>query len=131
MIVLYYTLSNSSCRKATKWFETHDINITSKRVSQICKKDLLHALALSNKGFDDILKKRNLSTPLLKKQVNQVHSMSFNEGIDFILKHPELLRVPLIISENKLVLGYNSEDIRVFLSHNHRAVQLLQNKSAC
>lgn len=130
MIVLYYTISNSSCRKATKWFETHDINIISKRVSQICKKDLVHALALSNRGFDDILKKRNLSTPLLKKQVNQVQSMSFNEGLDFILKHPELLRVPLIISETKLVLGYNSEAIRVFLSQSQRAVQLLHHKSA-
>lgn len=122
MIILYYTISNSSCRKATKWFETHDISITSKKLKQICKKDLLRALALSNNGFDDILKKQ-------VNQVHQVYSMSFNEGVDYILKNPEVLRVPLIISENKLVLGYNSEDIRVFLSQSQRAVQLLHHKS--
>jgi regulatory protein spx len=120
MIVCYYNISNSSCRKAVRWFRDRNIPIKEKKIEFITRSDLLTALSLSDHGFLELLKNPNMSAPELKNNINKVLSMSFNESMEFVLRHPEVLRVPLILDENKLVLGYNNEDIRVFIPNKQR-----------
>lgn len=112
MIRFYYNRSSSSCKKAENWFEKYGIKI-KKRIEQLSRADLVHALSLSDEGFKDILKNPSISAGNLKKDI---FSMSFDEGVDYILTHTEVVKIPLILSSNKMVLGYNSESIRVFVT---------------
>lgn len=125
MIVCYYTVSSSSCRKAVRWFRDRNIHIKEKKIEFITRSDLLSALSLSNEGFLELLKNPNMSATELKNNINKVLSMSFNESVEFVLRHPEVLRVPLILDENKLVLGYNIEDIRVFIPYEQRRRKII------
>lgn len=123
MIILYYRSSHSSSRKAEKWFMKQEINIHKKRIEYISKKELIHVLCMSNRGFQDILKQTNISTPHVQNMLQKVSLMSFNESIDFILMHPELLKVPIIVDDCKLIVGYNAEIIRTFIPRKRRAFQ--------
>jgi hypothetical protein len=42
--------------------------------------------------------------------------------------NPGLLRIPLIIDEKRLQVGYNEEEIRKFLPRKYRLFQLLEAK---
>lgn len=125
MIVFYYNISNGSCRKAMSWFSEHGIVVDTKKVESISRTDLVTALCLSERGFTDLLKNRNISNSTLKNVITNILSMSFNDAVDFILDNPDVLKVPLIVGENKLVLGYNSEDMRVFISRSQRELRML------
>lgn len=123
MINLYYGVSNSSSRKSVKWFSEQKIDINKKRIDYISRRELIHILSLSNNGFQDILKKSHITTPYIRSMIQQIVLMSFNESIDFILNHPEILKVPIIVDETKLIIGYNSETIRTFIPRECRAFQ--------
>lgn len=124
MIRLYYNLSNSSCKKAMQWFKDHDLPVIEKRVSKITRRDLLRSLELSETGFPTLLKSSHRCELEVKWKLETALSLSFNEAVNFILENTEILKVPLILDENKLVLGYNTETIRVFVPRVYRNVEI-------
>lgn len=124
MILLYYAPNSLSCRKSFAWFQYHNIEVLQKRIEYITQNDLVHALSLTERGFKDILKRGDLSTLELQVKIENIWSMSFNEGIEFILKNPDVLKVPLIIGEQKLLAGHDSEKIRTFIPRNIRNLEL-------
>lgn len=120
MIVLYYTKSSGSCRKASKWFKDNEIEVVEKNLKYISQKDLVHALSLSEQGFMDLLKCYSRSDYKIQIMIDKVLSMSFQNGTDFVLEHPEVLKAPIIFDEKKLMTGYNTEEIRMFLLRKQR-----------
>lgn len=128
MIVLYYSLSNSSCKKAMQWFKEHHIEFCEKKIREISREDLLHALYLSENGFPDLLKRTSQCESEVKNLIKQCQSLSFNEAINFVLEHPQILKLPFMIDEKRLVLGYNVETIRSFIPRVYRNVELAQEK---
>lgn len=129
MIILYYTLSNESCRKALKWFKDHEIEIFKKRIRYISKKDLIHALSISEYGFYELLKRPEQCEISIQRAIGKIFDMSFNDSLNFIMAHPEVLRVPLMIDKNNVITGYNSETIRTFIPKDYRNVKLLLDMS--
>lgn len=124
MIRLYYNLSNSSCKKAIQWFKDHDLPVVEKRVSKMTRRDLLKSLELSETGFSTLLKSSHRCELEVKRKLEKALSLSFNEAVNFTLENTEVLKVPLILDENKLVLGYNSETIRVFVPRIYRDIEM-------
>lgn len=124
MIVLYYTLSNASCRKAKRWFKEHEIEVVERRIQYISRKDLLRVLTLSENGFFDLMKRPPQCEATIKSMIDRILGMSFNEGVDFVLAHPETLKTPLIISKNKFTTGYNDDAIRAFIPSDYRSIKL-------
>lgn len=125
MITLYCKTGNRSCWQARKWFKEHGIAPLERRIDYISREDLIHALSLTENGLTDLLKCPSRSTPQLVALLNRIQIMKFEESINFILAHPVVLRMPIIIDEKKLVVGYNSERMRIFLSRKYRTVQLI------
>lgn len=123
MIIFYYGTSSYSCRQTAEWFKEHQITVYARRIEHISKTDLIHALTLSEQGFYDVLKRQSMVTTLLQKKIKEALTLSFNDSIDYILKHPEILKVPLILDEQKLVLGYNAENMRTFIPRNYRGIK--------
>lgn len=52
--------------------------------------------------------------------MKKLYSLSFSEALNYLLLYPELLRTPIIFSENKLLVGFNSDEIRKFIPSVYR-----------
>lgn len=109
------------------WFESRNIDFCKKRIDRIGKDDLVYLLSLSENGFADILKNPKKARKNYLEQLQYLEGLNFNRSIDFLTKHTHLLKVPLICERKKLMIGYNEENIRMFLSKKHRDLELSLN----
>lgn len=114
MILIYTTPSCASCRKAKKWFEKYNIPYSEKNIFSIKlgKEDIFRMLANSENGFEDIISTRS---KVFKEKHLDPDNMSINELVNFIIDNPSVLKRPIIINETELQVGYNNEDITIFL----------------
>ncbi|QQC73869.1 hypothetical protein I6I20_03650 [Lactococcus garvieae] len=46
--------------------------------------------------------------------------MPLNQAIDYIKVNPNLLKSPIMIEKNKVLIGYDPEQIRMFLPQKYR-----------
>lgn len=128
MIQIYTTPSCASCRKAKKWFDQYRIPYSEKNIFSIklSKEDIFRMLANSENGFDDIISTRS---KVFKEKKLDPDNMSVQALIDFIIEYPSVLKRPIIINENELQVGYNNEDITIFLPkelrHNENILKML------
>ena len=114
MLQLYTTPNCSSCRKVKKYFEKYEIKYSEKNIFSIplTKDDIFKMLRYSENGFDDIISTRS---KIIKDKNVDIDSMKTNDLVDFIIANPSVLKRPIIINENELQVGYNNEDITIFL----------------
>ena len=122
MITLYYDKKNNSCKQAMRWFIKYGIEVRKRDVSHISKEKLFHILTLSQNGFFDILRNPAQSGTKLNHILEDINESDFDESLKIILAHPGVLKVPIIFDEKKLVVGYNVEDIRIFLPNRYRKI---------
>lgn len=114
MITIYTTPSCSSCRKAKKWLDDHKIGYDEKNLfnSQITMDDIDAMLRNAENGFEDIISTRS---KIFKEKALDVEDMKISELKQFILDYPSVLKRPIIIDGEKMQVGYNDEEIRVFI----------------
>ena len=119
LIQIYTTPSCASCRKAKKWFDQYKIPYSEKNIFSIklSKEDIFRMLANSENGFEDIISTRS---KVFKEKKLDPDSMSTSSLVDFIIENPSVLKRPIIINENELQVGYNNEDITIFLPRELR-----------
>lgn len=125
MITLYYDLSSNSCKQALTWLKKHGIEYEMKRISKISEIDLMNVLALTENGFSDILKCPSRVNSQSREELSKIEMMNFIDGINFISNHTQLLRTLIIFENNKLTIGYNAENMRIFLSRDYRNIEML------
>lgn len=116
MLKLYTTPSCSSCRKTKDWLDSHNIEYKERNllVHTLSREEVLDLLKMTVDGTTDIISNRSKD---YEKIVKVLDKMSLNELADFIVKHPKVLKRPLICSEDgkKFYSGFNEDDIRIFL----------------
>lgn len=114
MVTIYTTPSCSSCRKAKKWLEDHKITYEEKNLfnQRITIEDIDRMLSNAENGFEDIISTRS---KIFKEEALDVEDMKIGELKEFILKHPSVLKRPIMIDGDKMQVGYNDEEIRVFI----------------
>ncbi len=130
MIKIYTTPSCSSCRKVKDWFREQNIpfietNITVKTLSE---NDLKDMLSKSENGTDDIISKRS---KIIKDSGIDIDSLTTNELISFIKNNPTVLKRPIVVDDHKIQVGYNPEDIRVFIPHAQRLAEWACTSTTC
>ena len=69
-------------------------------------------LANSENVFEDIISTRS---KFFKEKHLEPEAMTIQELVNFIIENPSVLKRPIIINENELQVGYNNEDITIFL----------------
>lgn len=123
MIRIYTAPSCASCRKVKAWLKENDIPFVEKNIfsALIHSNELQELLERSENGTDDIISKRS---KIIKEARVDIDSMSIKELIDFIQKNPSILKRPIMIDERRFQVGYNEEEIRVFIP---RELRLLGN----
>lgn len=114
MITIFTTPSCSSCRKAKKWLDDHKIAYEEKNLfnQRITEDDIDRMLENAENGFEDIISTRS---KIFKEQSLDVEDMRISELKQFIINNPSVLKRPIIIDGDKMQVGYNDEEIRVFI----------------
>lgn len=131
MIEVYYLSNTSSGRTAIKWLENHNLQFIERKITKKnpikideIKKMLIHA----ENGFDDLINTRTKKFEELGINENEC---STEYLIKVFIKNPSVIKLPIIIDEKKLVVGFNKREIRCFLSKEYRRTQLLNNGEYC
>ena len=131
MIKIYTSPSCSSCRKVKKWFEDHKIEYVEKSIlsASLNEKDIYEILEKSENGTEDII---STKSKIMKEGNYDLEKMSMSQLVRFILDNPTVLKRPIIVDDNKIQIGYNSEEIRAFIPEEiRRLVRLTCAKGAC
>jgi len=79
-------------------------------------------LALAENGFDDLINFRTKKFQALEIDENEC---STEYLIEILSKNPSMIKLPIIIDEKKIVIGFNEREIRCFLTKEYRRTQLL------
>lgn len=118
-VKVYTSPSCASCRKAKKWLNDFGIDYVEKNifVSKLNREELKAILEKTEHGFDDIISTRS---KVFKEKSASIEDMSINELLDFIEANPSVLKRPIIIDDRRLQIGYNDEEIRVFIPRELR-----------
>jgi regulatory protein spx len=123
MLKLYTTPSCTSCRKAKKWLISHNIEFVEHNIMKesIKEEDLMHILQLTENGTTDIISTRSKVFARLSTDLDK---LTVKELISLIQENPSLLRRPLLVDDRRLHIGYNEDEIRVFLPAEYRKQEL-------
>lgn len=119
MIKLYISPSCSSCRKVKKYFDHFNIKYIEKNIinTPITKDEIFKMLIRSENGFEDIISTRS---KVFKEKNFNIDNMKLNELVDFIIENPTVLKRPIIVTDYELQVGYNEDDITLFLPEDFR-----------
>ena len=123
MVTLYTSPSCTSCRKARAWLKEHNIPYAERNIfsDPLSVDELKQILQMTEVGTEEIISTR--SKVYQDLHVN-IDDLSLKDLLDLVQRHPGLLRRPIIMDEKRLQVGYNEDEIRRFLPHEVRALEL-------
>ena len=130
MIKIYTAPSCSSCRKAKDFFKKEEIPYQEQNifVTDLNDAELKDILTKTENGTEDIISTRS---KIIKESGVDVNNMTISELIAFIRKNPSVLKRPIMVDDTKVQIGYNSEEIRVFIPHEKRVAEWSYKKADC
>lgn len=120
MLYIYCRQRCISSPKAIQWLTKYRIEFIVKSSGLISREELITVLTSTDNGLDDLLrypskvKEEDLSKLLL------IQKMPLNQAIDYIKVNPNLLKSLIMIEKNKVLIGYDPEQIRMFLPQKYR-----------
>lgn len=119
MIKIYTAPSCLGCRKVKKYFKEHNIQYVEKSIinTRLSREDIYKMLVKSENGFDDIISTRS---KVFKEKNVDINQMNLSQLVDFIIENPTVLKRPIIIGDYELQVGYNDDDISLFLPEDLR-----------
>lgn len=123
MVKIYTSPSCSSCRKVKKWFNEQKIPYVEKNIfaATLNEEELKDILVKSENGTEDIISSRS---KIVKESGVDLESMTIRELIAFIKENPSVLKRPIMVDDKKIQVGYNPEDITVFIPQARRLAEL-------
>lgn len=109
-LTFYSYPSCTSCRKTKHWLKANQINFTERHLFKETPtaEELKHILSLTTEGIDEILATRS---QIFKKLKLDFDELTVNELLEILHNEPKLLRRPLLIDGEKLVVGYNPSEL--------------------
>ena len=130
MIKIYTAPSCSSCRKAKDFFNKEEIPYQEKNifVTVLNENELKDILSKTENGTEDIISTRS---KIIKESKKDINNMTISELISFIRENPSILKRPIMVDDTKLQVGFNSEEIRVFIPHEKRVAEWSCKKQEC
>ena len=123
MVTLYVTPSCTSCRKAKKWFQEHDIPFKERNIlaEPLTRDEIKEILRLTDNGTEEIISTRSKAFQQLKPDLE---NLSLQELLTLIENHPGILKRPIMLDDKRLQVGYNEDEIRRFLPRSVREFNL-------
>ncbi|WP_088011684.1 transcriptional regulator SpxA [Gottfriedia acidiceleris] len=127
MVNLYVTPSCTSCRKAKAWLDEHQIDYSVKNImnESITLEEIKSILRMTETGTEEIISKKSKTYQELN--IN-IESLPLNDLYKLIINNPKMLRMPIILDEKRLQVGYNEEEIRSFLPRKLRTFTYIKSQ---
>lgn len=125
MIEVYYLSNTNSGRTAMKWLENHNLQFVDRKITKkkpIELHELKKILVRAENGFDDLINFRTKKFQALEINENECSTEYLTK---ILIKNPSVIKLPIIIDDKKIVIGFNEREIRCFLSKEYRRTQLL------
>lgn len=121
MIVVYTSPGCASCRKVKQWLKDRDLPFIEKNIFKTLLNDneIKHLLMRSENGTDDIISKRS---KIIQEKNIDIDSMTTDQLIHFIKTNPSVLKRPIILNEQNFQVGYDEEEIGVFVPKELRRI---------
>ena len=104
------------------------LNLNKNDILDLTIEDLKDILTKSLDGTDEIISTRS---KIIKENNIDLNSMSLNELLEFIKKNPTVLKRPIMVDDKKIQVGYNPEEIRVFIPRARRIAQSMCSHENC
>jgi len=125
MIKLYVSPSCTSCRKAKSWLEEQNLEFEEKNIyhEPLSKDEIKEILMLTDEGTEEIISYRSQAYQNLDVEIE---TLSMSELLDLFIEKPSLIRRPIIMDDRRLQVGYNEEEIRMFLPRSVRKIELAE-----
>lgn len=123
MITLYVTPSCTSCRKAKAWLNENGIEFVEKNLfsERISIREIKEILRMTEEGTEEIISKRSKTFEEIDINFDK---LPMRDLYKVIQENPGLLRRPILIDEKRLQIGFNEDEIRMFLPRDIRVFQL-------
>ena len=121
MIIVYTSPGCASCRKVKQWLKDRDLPFVEKNIFRVLLNDeeIKHLLMRSENGTDDIVSKRS---KIVQESHIDLDAMTTDELIEFIKNNPSVLKRPIILNEKNFQVGFDSEEIGVFVPEELRRI---------
>ena len=123
MLKVYYRSGCGSSRKFLCWAAQHNVSVAPRGVVSITREDMIHLLSLTTQGIKEVVKGRSSHNKEIMDKLQFLDSLSFNEGVDYLLRNTYLLKTPIVLDRQKLMIGYDREEIRQFLPRVYRRLR--------
>ncbi|KXF71661.1 ArsC/Spx/MgsR family protein [Enterococcus faecalis] len=122
-MITVYTGKDKSSRSAVSWFLWQNIEI------KVCTKAKMEDETIQS-ICEEFSCKVNMMfskrSRLFKDIAPFFEQYTFEEKVDLLVKERRLLRTPIIYSKNKLLIGFNEEQIRKFIPREQRKARYNQ-----
>jgi len=115
VVTTLYGIPNcDTVKKAQKWLAQNNIPYTFHDYRKDGLDEQLLASFFVNLSWLDLLNKRSTSYRALTNE--QKESLDENSVIALFIEFPTLIKRPLLISENRTLLGFKAESYQTFFS---------------
>ena len=123
MIKLFSSSSCASCRKAKTWLKNQGLEFEERNIltEPLTRDEIKEILSLTETGTEDIISTRS---KVYSKLDIDFDTITFNELVAIVEKHPSLLRRPIITDGLRLQIGFNEDEIHQFIPREVRRVAL-------
>ncbi|EKF51856.1 Spx/MgsR family RNA polymerase-binding regulatory protein [Lactococcus garvieae] len=114
MLKIYTISSNQETKEAESWLYSHkikfvEIDILSQVISS---EEILQIISLTENGLEEIISRETRAFSRLNIDLNY---LMLEEFMELIEENATLLKVPLILDEKQLQVGFDKEKMQKFL----------------
>jgi Spx/MgsR family transcriptional regulator len=113
VVKFYLKPSCTTCRKAKKWLQDHDVKVEEIDLNQGLSAAEIEALI----GARDYTKFLNFRNELYRERKMKAAPPPRAEAVKLMSEHPNLIRRPILVRGSKMVLGFDEEQFRELSGH--------------
>ncbi|WP_181046095.1 ArsC/Spx/MgsR family protein [Enterococcus faecium] len=124
--ILYSFKQNRTRDDVINWLIRNSISYKERKVSKsepLRHFGVINFLKIAENGFEDILK-RNLKNVEIDGKVVLIDELSTNQMIDMIIMKPSLLKNPILTDKNKMIAGFQIDNMGMFIPKEVRKIKL-------
>ncbi|KRM58564.1 Spx/MgsR family RNA polymerase-binding regulatory protein [Secundilactobacillus malefermentans] len=123
MLKFYYNANTPSKRKALKWLDDNEIQYETRNINfkPLDEEEITHIMHLSEEGTDQIISKRS---KIMQNLHVALSKLSFNGVVKLIKENQGILKSPILMENDKLMSGFDSEQARMFIPPKKRRLEM-------
>lgn len=122
-VTVFTHTSCSSSRKTIDWLREQNIPFIEKKLTDqgMSFTEFKDMLRLTENGTTDLL---SVQKSVYKQAADQLDEMSLRELYSLVASHPQILKSPIVVDDNRIQIGFSEKEIRTFIPRHDRIAEL-------